>query len=298
MKDLLDLLRSRGLLVASIVVVIVSSWSLHRTAGLGLPIPWADECLFVFPAVNIAQHNTLFTPEVNPERHLMWMPPAYSLVLGGVLKVVPYSLEFVRDISWVCTILLYIGLLRLLQSTAPIWIVVTFASMFLLASNFIVAGNTARMDAMALCWVCWGWYLLLRGKKYFSLAVLLITPLVHPYGLIFVVAALGYVWVKQRKYLQFPSVSESLSILIVLGCFVLYMLYVMEHWTGFLADMQFQIERKVSRNILQRLFDDPLTRSLAVAYPIALGTSAKFFPSKFPVLMFGAISLMGAGCRT
>jgi hypothetical protein len=284
--------RTHVLLLFLAAAVIACSWKLHRTAGLGLPLPWADECLFVFPAINFADHNTLFTPQVNPERHLLWMPPGYSITLGIVLKIVPYSLAFVRDLSWLFTILLFVGLLYMMKDAAPPWIVVVLASMFLLATHFTVAGNTARMDAMLLCCVCWGWSLVFRGNIYRGIGVLLVSPLVHPYGTWYLVAACGYVVIRKRNTLRRPSFLEALPILIAAFLIAMYDVYVLQHPAEFIQDMQFQIERKVSRNIIERLFNDPMTRSLAIAYPIVLTAAVRFSRERIPTLVFGTISLL------
>lgn len=286
------MMRARIFLLFIITAAIVGSWYLHRAAGLGLPLPWADECAFVFPAINLADQNTLFTPQLNPERHLMWMPPGYSFVLAAVFKLLPYSLTLARDISWFFVVLMFWGLLYMLKQAAPQWIVVGLASVFLLATDFVVAGNTARMDALLLCCVCWGWCFVLRGNTYYGIALLLISPLIHPNGLYYLTGALLYVVVVKRKTRRLPSLAEVLPIAMAVLLIGAYIVYVLQHQAEFAEDMRYQIVRKTSRDIMTRLRNDSTMVTLSVGYLLAFAACIKFSPYRIMMLAIGAISLL------
>lgn len=281
----------RNLFLLYLLVVISASWYLHRNAGLGMPLPWADECLFVLPALNLADHHTLFTPQINPERHLMWMPPGYSIVLSVVYTVLPYSLQLARDVSWLFIIILFLGLLRLLKGVAPQSIVIVFVSVFLLSTNFTVAGNTARMDALLACSVCWGWFLTVRGNSYYGIGILLISTLIHPYGLYFLGGSLLYLLAEKRGAFRRPTRLEILFAAAAGLSIAAYLIYVLQHRGEFLQDMQFQLERKSSRDILERLRNDTTMIVLLAGYVLTFPFVLKFARDRIDVLIFGGISL-------
>ena len=71
----------------------------HQLAGLTFPIPWPDEGTFLWQALAFADGNTLFAPQVHPDRHIMWMPPGYMIVQGLIFKWASFSLEWARWLS-------------------------------------------------------------------------------------------------------------------------------------------------------------------------------------------------------
>ena len=71
----------------------------HRQAGLTFPVPWPDEGTLLWQALAVARDNTLFAPQINPERHVMWMPPGYMIVQGLVFKLTDFSLTWARMLS-------------------------------------------------------------------------------------------------------------------------------------------------------------------------------------------------------
>src|SRR4051812_31228006 len=75
-------------------IFVVIHIFLHLKASFSFPIPWADEAAFYFPALCFMESNSLLSPHLNEARPLFWMPPAYSVFLGSLFKIIPPSLEF------------------------------------------------------------------------------------------------------------------------------------------------------------------------------------------------------------
>ena len=75
-----------------LVAAVVYLW-LHAGASLTFPIPWPDEASAMWPAIAIERTGSLFAPQLNPERDVLWMPPGYMVVSGLIFKVFGFSLS-------------------------------------------------------------------------------------------------------------------------------------------------------------------------------------------------------------
>lgn len=222
------------------------SWVAHVKAGWTLPVPWPDESAFLWQSISFMEHGSLFTPVLNPNQHIMWMPPGYMVLTGLLFKLVPFSLANARWLSWLFSVTAYLGILTLFKETrrtiAPV--ITVIVSVFFLGSFFVVMGNVARMESLLLAMVVWSFVLLAREKVWYALSILLAAGLVHPNGAYFFVAGLAWCgWNYGRSWpaagrLQFAACGAAVLLVFAYGA------YVLTHWTAFSAQMAFQLERK------------------------------------------------------
>jgi hypothetical protein len=215
----------------------------HVLAGLSFPVPWGDEGAFLWQVLAVAEHATLFAPELNPDRHVMWMPPAYPIVLGGLFAVADFSLEAAR---WVSAGFVLAGFALLAVAwrclRAPTALVVVTGAVFL-DRYFVLCGNLARMEAMlvfVLCAAAADW---VRDHRDRAATWMFAAPLVHPNGLYFALVAgvaAPMIW-RAGGWRRRPEVFALAGVAVAwLG----YLAYVALHWEGFVHDLAFQLSWK------------------------------------------------------
>ncbi len=270
-------------LSAILLVYIV----LHIGAGNTMPVPWLDEAHFIWQAEGFAEHGSLFSPELNGDRTIFWMPPGYMVILGVVLKVFGLSLGVARTFS----LLNMLGVIALLAAMArryghPLLAAVPIA-LFLLAGPSIAAGNVARMDAMLLLFVIGGFYCFQRGRIVYGIGLLALSPLIHPNGAFFLAtgAVVGIVLLIKREKWERPTRGETIFLGAVILAWAAYGLYVGLHWQDFLQDMSLQFHRKLSRPYWQELF---LARSKGLLIATSLA-SIYCVVKKLPALLLVAL---------
>ncbi len=245
------------------VLTLAAGWWVHGMAGNTLPLPWDDEVSFFWPAVHWAQENTLLAPELNPDRDVMWMPPGMMVVLGTLFKVLPIRLEVARWVTWAMLAMGYLCCMQWVGRMKRAVFCACLLSGFFLNGAFTAAGNVVRMDA----WV-WGMgsagFMLLHSKgsgwkKRLGWTLLGCSPLVHPNGLYFMLAALlakAGLWIADKRENFRENPSGRLSVfgkeslpwwLVVLAVWIAYGVYAMRHGPDFMSDMTFQFARKGNR---------------------------------------------------
>lgn len=234
---------SRLLYLAILVTSIAISLKVHLLADLRLPPPWPDESAYLWQAINIAQHNTMFAPQLNPQRIIMWTVPGYQIFMGMVFKLAPFSLQAARAVSWVLTLISYLGLLWLFRRHFARTLVLMAASLFYLGAAFTVLGNTARMEPLLLLLAIAGFVSLDAGRPYRALALLLLCPLVHPNGAIFLVAGLAYILGK-RLYRSPAPRSDRVLVALGLLAVAAYGVFAILHWQALLSDVGSQFSDK------------------------------------------------------
>lgn len=222
--------------------------------GLRSPVPWPDEGSFLWPALGLRDHFELFAPEVNPEREVLWMPPAFMVLHGALFSIVPFTLERARFVS---TILVAIATVSVFGMVRPLQARLVHAvalCAFLAAPIVFVAGNCARMESLVLALVTSGFYLLSRGRAG-GLGLVAVAPLAHPNGVFacagaFVYAAL--LFARRRKRETEPgalALGLTRGDLVLLAAAALawgaYSVHVAQHWGAFKADMAAQVRFKI-----------------------------------------------------
>jgi len=230
---------------------------LCHCASFVFPLPWPDESYFLWQAIAFKDTNSLFSPALNPQRAIMWMPPGYMIATGTLFKIFGFSFVFARAISLAFMVISFILITLLTRHYGLDISSVLLCGLFLLNRRFIATGNVARMEAMLLCVVCLGFIMLQRNMIYKGLAVLLLSPLIHPNGLYFIAGACIYYFTIGRGQFRERDITKSdlalisLSIALLLG----YLLYVILQWQGFRHDMAIQFERKVRSSSYRHMFN-------------------------------------------
>jgi hypothetical protein len=265
----------RGALYGVAVLLLLATYFVHHsTFGLHFPTPWPDEGSFLWQAIAVQEHDTLFAPQLNPERTVMWMPPAYMVLQGLIFKLTGFSLQWARDLSalYLCAAF---ALLALLLRRLPLRFGhLVLVAVFLHSPAVLLAGNTARMESLVLLIGLAGFLVVLRGALLPGLAILALGPLAHPNGLFFglagVIAAAPAAWREPRRLK--PSWAGLVVVVLVAICWVAYALHVAAVWDAFVSDIGKQLYMKsridaVTGGPLRRL----LSPSLLVSNLLLLG---------------------------
>jgi hypothetical protein len=289
-----------GLLCCAAAIAAIAVYLLvHRLASFAFPIPQGDEATFLWQAVAFAKGNTLFAPELHGERSIMWMPPGYMIFLGLIFKITGFSLTIARTISMLFTIGAFVAMLLIGWQLRSREAIVVLMSLFLLNKFFIVTGNVARMESLVLLLTCCG-YLLIAARFYVKgLALLLITPLIHPNGmymfsfaLLFVVLRVGLADVKKSFCL-----SDLLAVAVAIAAWLAYAYYVQGHWEDFRLDMGYQFARKASRDIVGTFLSSKQELGVGAAVLVMLVLSIRGDPKPALVafLALGAWTIQRIG---
>lgn len=237
-----------------IVVTIFLSLYAHVVADFSLPYPWPDESGFLWQAIAVAERNSLFAPELNPDRDIMWMPPGYVVLTGAAIKLFGFSLAKVRWMSWLYSVAAYLGLIYLLRNWQRRTAAYVILSLFFLNAFFVVMGNVARMEALLLLLLVAAAILLQHDKPWHGLSLLAAGLLIHPNAAPVLLFACAWCVCKYR--LRWPKISMPAGIvaLVVTLLFALYALYVWSRWDSFVSDMTWQAQKKLSRDTLKIAF--------------------------------------------
>lgn len=210
-------------------VVLISGW-VHRQAGLTLPIPWNDESWVLFPALNVAANNTLFAPELNPEKTVLCFP-VFTTLMGLLFKVHAGDLEWARNLAWGFT---QIGFLA-----ASVWVARlrhplifgALAGAFMLSAPLVVAGNIVRPESLMLALAGLSLAAAAHRRYWAVFAAALAMPAVHvggvmPGGLL-ALGALGLAWRERRR----PGRGEWTALLLAALVVAYYASVILTHWS-------------------------------------------------------------------
>ncbi|MCX6133092.1 MAG: hypothetical protein NTU47_04675 [Ignavibacteriales bacterium] len=240
-----------ALYVLSILAfVAVATW-IHMAAGFTFPVPWPDEAVFVQQAISFQQHNSLLSPYLSESRHILWMPPGYMIVLGVLFKIAGSGLFTARLISFILTVGIFGVLVTMFRNHPARFHFLFLASFFFLDRFFVIMGNTARMEPLLMLGVVTALALFRARKPNAALSVLLVLPLIHPNGMYFLCAGIGFILVQNlllKEKVEGTRTDRMLlaaALLLVAG----YILFALFHWSDFLRDMSFQFVRKSRRNL-------------------------------------------------
>lgn len=217
----------------------------HVRADLTLPVPWPDEFHFLVAARAWLESGSFATPELHPERPLMWMPPGYAFAMAQIFRWTGVSLVAARAVSMLCAIVAAVCFWDLLCRSMPRLVATILTMLLLVHPAWIVTGNVARMDAMTLALVCGDFASLRRRWWAAGLSSLFASALVHPNGVVF--AFVGVVVVLRRRQTTRPRAVELAIAALVLVAGVAYTVHVVGHFEGFAEDMAFQFSRKANK---------------------------------------------------
>lgn len=231
---------------AAYLCVLASFLWVWGSLGLTYPVPWSDEGGFLWQAIAVMERNSLFAPELNPDRHVMWMPPGYAITTGWFFKLFGFSLHKARALSCAWLVVAVTLAAAWLRSTRLRLVHLLALGLFLQGPATLAMANMARMETMLLCWVTAGMLCLSRPRPHIGLSVLACGPLVHPNGGYFLAAA-AVLWLRaclRDPEVRRPTGAEWAAFGVVTALWVAYLGYVAVHFDGFLHDMGFQFAQK------------------------------------------------------
>jgi hypothetical protein len=213
--------------------------------GFTHPTPWQDEGSFLWQAIAIKESNSLFAPELNPNRHVFWMPPGYMVLSGLIFKVTGFSLAWARLLSGIYLSATVAVLALVLRGSRNRLVHAVLFGIFLQFPIMLLVSNTARMEPLVLLIGVCAFALAHCGKLVAALAAGVFAPLIHPNALFFLVGAAGVVLAERRtEFWRTARRWEWFALLVAAGCWLTYVVYVARHWGPFLSDMGFQLHWK------------------------------------------------------
>jgi len=261
--------------VATIVYV-------HSVASLTLPVPSGDEALFVWQARAFQLTGAFTAPELDPSRPIMLLPFVYSGVVGAGFALFGASLEVARDVSLALTLGGFVLLAFVVRrQPAPLLALIVVGAL-LLNPRFVVMANQVRMEPLLFVVICAALLLMQRGKAWMAIAVLSVTPMIHPYGVFYLgsaaLLAFGVLGLRKERLSKAVLAVFAVSALVWLA----HGLYVLQHWQGFVYDTSHRFGEMatgtgataVSRIGLEDLFSFGLiavTAGLALWFRVAVG---------------------------
>jgi len=227
----------------------------HYLASFTFPVPWPDESFFLWQSLAFGDHFSLLAPQVNPERPIFLTPPGYPMAVGPIFQIFGFSFQFARGLSFLFIVLSFALLVWMTRKYGLATLALLFCGIFLLSKDFVIAGNSARMESFLLMLVCMGMVLIQRGDDFKGLMLLAVTPLVHPNGLFFVASALVYVLfsgrIRKRRWGRWESVLLAFVALLWLA----YAVYALRHWGSFKNDLAWNLGKSHQRGILVGLLN-------------------------------------------
>ncbi len=256
-------------LLIFILAVVVMVY-VHSLAGYTLPAPWPDEAHFLWQSTAFAEHGTLFAPELNPDREILWQPPGYFVLTGAAFEIFGSSLSVARFSSLIfllCGFAIFWLILRRFDLPWPVYLL---SALFWTGSNFAACGNVARMEAPLIAFGLLGIYLLLRHRPVSGMAILSVTPLIHPNGIFFIAGGILLLILNRDALTGTRLASDRFGILacvLALGFWLWYAVYVAGHWNSFVHDMQFQFARKGQRSWVSELYSQDSVRFIVYLLP-------------------------------
>lgn len=242
---------SLGIVFVFIILYII----FHFRAGFTFPIPWPDEAVFYYPANNFYLHNTLLSPEINPDRVLFWMPHGFMYVYGFLFSFFDNGLEAARTISMGFMILAFLMYNYLIRKCHQELIII--AGLVFISASCIIAGNVARMEALQLTVSLAGFVVLQTRRYVLSISILSLGLFIHPAGAIFLLGSLVYMVIHRHAMLIRKVDYFFLVLVFVVGSVYINFLY---NNIGYLIlDFQAQIDTRSSSSLLSKLLQIPIS---------------------------------------
>lgn len=236
-------------MACAMMAVFVAILCVRIFCAFTFPIPWNDESDFIAQAFELSRKGTFFVYGMNSERNVMWMPPAYMIVLAGVFKTFGYSFDAARWTSAALFSVTYaVNLLiigRSLQRKKLILALLASLIAFLSPYSLAIA-NIARMEALYTLVLMLALMFATVGKRpWIGFSLVLATGLIHFNAVYFAVPFVVYFcdqWFRGRTLeIDRIDVTALVGVGILLSS---YLLYVLLNWQGFVDDMRFQFAFK------------------------------------------------------
>ncbi|HEX5311743.1 hypothetical protein [Aquabacterium sp.] len=232
-----------GVALTSLLLYAFFLWR----AWFDYPNPYVDEAFFVPPAQAFAQAFTLFSPSLDPQRALHWMPPGYAVLCGLFMKATGISgLWGARLFSTVAFGLILLVLAGIGRRFNRLQFVVLYAPFLTLP--LLTLSRIARMEAPYLLLALLSAWFLLRQRPVAAIALAVLSGLVHPNGAYVLLAVLSLaVW---QGFEARPAAARRINgadvawVALALVAGAAYVWYEWQSYSSFVADMGYQLQRK------------------------------------------------------
>jgi hypothetical protein len=274
-----------ALMVGTLILMAVA----HRAAALTLPVPWNDESWILWKALAWAETGSLFSERLNPERLLITFP-VFETLLGLVFRVIPFSLENGRWISWLFLAASYPGWWLLVRRLGSPWLPMALISLVYLNATFTVAGNIARPEALLLATAVWSMALLGSGQVWVGGCLAAAGVMVHPAGVLFA-AAWGAAWLLGTVP-RWPKPGRCTWLILGLTALLaaLWLGHLWAHPIAFRLDYGRAAGESLGGTLLDRLFS-PGRGPYLILYAGLLVLSAWRWRAALPMVLLGMTGL-------
>ena len=271
-----------------VAVVSAAAGYLHVAASFTLPVPWGDEAYFVWQARAFERWNSFIAPELDPSRPIFLLPFVYGATLGLVFKVVGYSLEVARWASFTFVIASFALLAILVRRHAAPFIALGLVSALVLNRHFVVLGNVARMEALVIAVLCGVLVLMQRRRRWEALALLSVTPMIHPNGMYFLIPWVIYAWVA-GLFKERPGRVAVWMLLASAAIWAANGIYALSYWDGCLHDTAYRFgETSAKHDGLSQFRGWPAIELALIAAAALLATWRRVPVSHLLVIALGA----------
>lgn len=235
-----------GVLAAGVLAAVV----LHRLAAWGYPTPWPDESHFLAPAQSLLHAGTLAVPQLNAPDGIFWMTDGYAVFLAGLFALLPDGLATARAASLLAAVLFALAVyavgVRLGGPRTPLAVAV---ALWLVAPRVVLMSDIARMEALLLAVAGGALLAAARGRWPLALAVAAAAPLVHPTGVLLLVA-LGLPLLVWRLPLR-PTRAEAVLLVAAATALVAEAWRFLANWDLARDHLAYQVQRKANRPVAQ-----------------------------------------------
>ncbi len=262
--------------------------ALHQSAGTTFPVPWPDEIDFLTPAANLARHATLNVPQLNAPHGMFWVPDFFYILIAPVFRVLPTTVAVGRGVSLAALISAAIGF-WVAGSRAGANQVFSAAAVvvWLVTPAAVLAGNTARQEAIVLAFVAWSIAATVSRRRVLALALATLGALAHPAGapfLIIVVCANGAT--KSDRHAS-PQTNrwEWIVAGLAVGLALFQLAHLALHLDPALDQLRFQLHRKADHP------RDVSSSAMALYFVIAIAAVRRWRSDSRAILLGAVISL-------
>jgi hypothetical protein len=221
------------LLCAVFVAVAIHT---HAVASLTLPAPSNDEAFFVWQSHAFARSNSFVAPELDPSRPILLLPFVYQGAVGIAFKALGTSIEMARHVSMFFFLIAFACLAIMVRRHAAPLVALALVMAVLMNVKFVMMANSVRMEPLLLAALCLALLLAQRERIWLALAVLSVTPMIHPNGVLYLVPVTVYAVLSGALRREAPG-RVAVVVFIVSGLvWAAHGIYVLRYWDGFVYD--------------------------------------------------------------
>lgn len=237
-----------------IIAFICAIFLFFLSSKNNFPIPWEDESSFILQAISWSENSTLFSHALNDERIVLWMQPGYMLLTGTIFKVIGYSFDIARKISWffyLTSFIVFTHVVNKISTSTAFFSTLILGLIYLLPSS-VAIGNVARMESLILLIFAIVFYFLTKRRIVGSIAVTIIGCLIHFNSGYLFFSIVGFILLiilfDRNSFLIKPKTWELVLLFISFVFVFLYIYFIYVNYESFKIDMTYQFSRKLARN--------------------------------------------------